>query len=116
MIWYLTFQILATIFFLLLVYACYKLRKDKLDHLDDWLLDNWKKIGIFWVSIFIVMTVLMVKPLWKTTTCQFDGLSMNTETTYSWYKGQCLMKTKTGAWLPLKINRDSPEGDSANDI
>lgn len=111
MVWFWTFQSLTTLVFVGAVYGVFRLRKDKLDHIDEWLLRHWKKLLSSWGVVFIIMTIVMIKPLWNTATCQFEGLSMNTEMTYSWYKSQCLMKTKTGAWLPININRDAPEGD-----
>ena len=111
MIWFWLFQSLSLVAFIAVVYGAFKLRRDKLDNLEEWLIKHWRKVLIGWGITFLVMVLVMCKPLWLTVTCQFDGWSMNTETSYSWYKGQCLMKTKTGAWLPININRDQPQGD-----
>jgi hypothetical protein len=48
-------------------------------------------------------------------TCQFDGVAYKATTTYSWYKNgtyedKCLFQSKNVTLLPLKINRDQPEG------
>lgn len=112
MIWYLFFQCLASLGFVGLVYGAFKLRRDKLEFLDEWLMKHKKHIFILWLVVLSIATIVMAPPLWRTASCQFDSWSIKAETTYSWYKGECLFKTKTGAWLPLRLNRDAPEGDS----
>lgn len=93
------------------IYAAYRFRKDKLDDFFDWVAGKVKRLLIIWVFVMGLVTLALTVPLWHTMTCQFDGWAANTETSYSWYKSTCLYKSKTGAWLPLGISRDQPQGD-----
>lgn len=111
MIWFSAFQMIAFAVFGFAVFLAYKYRRDKLDDLEEWFTAKWKLIIKLYLLWFVVISMFMSGPLWSTVTCKFDGYAANTETSYSWYKGKCLYKTKTGAWLPLNISRDQPEGD-----
>lgn len=110
MSWYIFFLFLTTLWLFFSIFALFKFKKHKNEGFVEYLLDNKVFLIKIWAVSLIVVTVLLSKQLWRTTTCQFDGLAANTETSYSWYKGQCLYKSKTGAWLPLGISRDQPEG------
>lgn len=119
MIWYVLALIGATILCVGGVYTAFFFRKDKLDDFIDWTDGKRKRLLKIWVVILLVVTVLLIKPLWNTMTCQFDGVAYKATTTYSWYKNgsyedKCLFQSKNGTLLPLKINRDQPEG-SDND-
>lgn len=77
----------------------------------DWIIDHKKKIGVaYFIGLFIIF-VLCFNPLWQTTKCRYYQFSYNTVTKQDWMLDQCLYKTKTGAWLPLVITRDSPDGN-----
>lgn len=115
MIWYVLALIGATILFAGGVYTAFFFRKDKLDDFIDWTNGKRKLLLKIWVGVLLVVTVLLIKPLWNTMTCQFDGVAYKATTTYSWYKNgkyedKCLFRSKNGTLLPLKINRDQPEG------
>lgn len=110
MIWYLLFQILAVMCYIGLIVVWYKFRKDKLSDFVEFCAERWKILLGVYIVIFLTMTILMYTPLKNTMKCSIHGNSMNTETRYSWVMSDCLMKTKNGAWLPVKINRDQPEG------
>lgn len=102
-------------FTLALGYAIYffcKRRKDPI--LIDWM--EWvgerkKRFALGWVIGVALITLACIKPLWNTTVCRYYQFSYNTITKQDWVLGQCLYKTKTGAWLPLVVTRDSPDGD-----
>lgn len=116
MIWYLLIQIVAVLGYVGLTATWYKFRKEKLDDFMDFAIDRWKILLAGYVAVFLIVTLALFSPLLKTTKCAIHGSSMNTETKYSWVMGDCLMKTKTGAWLPIKISRDQPEGDHHDNI
>jgi hypothetical protein len=111
MIWYLLIQILAVLFYIGVIFVWYKFRKDKLDDFIEFSMDRWKILLIAYFVIFTIVTIFLFVPLKNTTKCAIHGNSMNTETKYSWVMGSCLMKTRTGAWLPINISRDQPEGE-----
>lgn len=95
-------------------YSIYFFGKRRADPiLVDWLewLGNHKKRILFsWLGGFVLITLVCINPLWKTTKCRYYQFSYNTVTKQDWVLGQCLYKTKTGAWLPLVVTRDSPDG------
>lgn len=93
-------------------YFGFKRRKDPLlsDALE-WFGDRRKVVLIGWGAGLLVITMVLVKPLWRTTVCRYYQFSYNTVTKQDWMLNQCLYKTKTGAWLPLIITRDSPDGN-----
>lgn len=111
MLWYTLFLFISSLGYAGCVYLAFKFRKDKLDDFPEWSVENGKRVFLLWIATLLIITGLLSKPLVKTMSCQFDGWTANTETSYSWYKGQCLYKSKTGAWLPLGISRDQPQGD-----
>lgn len=111
MIWYLLIQIVAVLVYVAAVAGWFKLRKDKLDDFLDFSLSRWKILLGGYGVLFLIVTACLYTPLKYTTKCAIHGNSMNTETKYSWVMGECLMKTRTGAWLPIKISRDQPEGE-----
>lgn len=111
MIWYMLIQIAAVLGYVGLVYFWYKFRKDKLDDFVDFTSGRWKVLISIYLIVFVAVTLALYTPLKNTTKCAIHGNSMNTETKYSWVMGTCLMKTKNGAWLPINISRDQPEGD-----
>lgn len=115
MIWYVLALIGATFLFGGGVYTAFHFRSDKLDGFLDWFPDHVKKILIAWLVVVGLVTLVLIKPLWNTMTCQFDGYAYKAKTTYSWYKNgtyeeKCLFQGKNGTLLPLRINRDQPEG------
>ncbi|QEQ94966.1 hypothetical protein pEaSNUABM56_00190 [Erwinia phage pEa_SNUABM_56] len=120
MIWYVLALIGATILVGGGIYAAFYFRKDKLDDFIDWT-DGKKALFLkVWAAALLVVTILLIKPLWNTMTCQFDGVAYKATTTYSWYKNgtyedKCLFQGKNGALLPLKINRDQPDGSDNHD-
>lgn len=111
MVWFLLIQIFAVLFYVGAVTLWFKFRKDKLEDIMDFVVERWKVLLAGYVVVFLIVTLSLFSPLLKTTKCSIHGSSMNTETKYSWVMGECLMKTRTGAWLPIKISRDQPEGD-----
>lgn len=115
MIWYVLALLGATILFGGGVFIAFHFRKDKLDDFIDWTEDKRMLLLKLWAIALLFVTVLLAKPLWNTMTCQFDGVAYKATTTYSWYKNgtyedKCLFQSKNGTLLPLKINRDQPEG------
>lgn len=110
MIWYMLIQIVAVLAYVGLVAVWYRFRKDKLDDFIDFTLSHWKGLLGGYIVLFFIVTLSLFSPLLKTSKCAIHGTSMNTQTKYSWIMGECLMKSKTGAWLPIKISRDQPEG------
>lgn len=111
MVWYLTFQLLGLSSFCIILYVVYLFTKNQFDAPLDYFLDNWKKILIGYVVMVAVVTGLCFNALVQTMRCTIHGTSMKTETSYSWVLGECLMKSRTGAMLPIKISRDQPEGE-----
>ncbi len=111
MIWYLLIQILAVLIYIAAVCIWYKLRRDKLEDFLDFSIERWKILLGGYIVLFLIVTICLYTPLKYTAKCSIHGNSMNTETKYSWIMGECLMKTRNGAWLPIKISRDQPEGD-----
>lgn len=108
------FLLCFTIGYVWVVYLIFK-RNNKSDEvmldLLDWLDEYKRRIGIgFFIGLFLIF-VLCFKPLWKTTQCRYYQFSYNTVTKQDWMLSQCLYKTKTGAWLPLVVTRDSPGGE-----
>jgi hypothetical protein len=93
-------------------YFGFKRRKDPLlsDALE-WFGDRRKALLIGWGVGLVIITMVLVKPLWRTTVCRYYQFSYNTITKQDWMLNQCLYKTKTGAWLPLVVTRDSPDGN-----
>lgn len=90
----------------------FKRRKDPmLSDALDWFVDHKKSVLWGWVAVLLLVTLVVIKPLWKTTVCRYYQFSYNTVTKQDWMLDQCLYKTKTGAWLPLIITRDSPDGN-----
>lgn len=110
MIWYFLIQLGVTLLFLGLILLCFKFRKDKLEDLWEFVYSKGKIIGSIYLLLFLAVTFALFTPLKNTVKCSIHGNSMNTETKYSWVMGDCLMKTKNNAWLPININRDQPEG------
>ena len=119
MIWYVLALLGATVLFGGGVYIAFHFRKDKLDDFIDWTEDKRMLLLKLWAIVLLFVTIVLAKPLWNTMTCQFDGVAYKATTTYSWYKNgayedKCLFQSKNGTLLPLKINRDQPDG-SDND-
>lgn len=117
MIWLLLFTILALFLVFGLWYSVYLItyRKENKELRDSFLDFLSEKIRLLLISILVgimLVSILCFKPLYNTVRCSISGTSMNTETSYSWVLGECLYKSKTGAMLPLKVSRDSPEGGS----
>lgn len=112
MFWYLSFIVFSFVVTGLITYFYHKFFCNKSESFIEWCEDRIKMLLKLALCVILIVTILSMKPLYKTLTCQFDGIAANTETSYSWYKGQCLYKSKTGAWLPLGISRDQPEGQS----
>lgn len=110
MIWYLAFQLLGLAIFCTILYVVYLFTKGQFDCLLDYLLDHWKKILIGYGVMIAILTILCFNALIQTMKCSIHGTSMKTETSYSWVMKECLMKSRTGAMLPIKISRDQPEG------
>lgn len=40
---------------------------------------------------------------------------MKAETKYSWYLGECQIKTKSGSYVPIKTSRGTPDGGIGSD-
>lgn len=113
MIWFWSSLISVTLVYIMVMVALFRKREYKSEDFLEWTSYYKWKIGLGYLVCIGILVLAMIKPLWHTMTCQFDGWAANTETSYSWYKGQCLYKSKTGAWLPLGISRDQPEGGSS---
>lgn len=75
-----------------------------------WALSHKKVVLGGILAITLLVTMLLIKPLFNTAKCVYYGYSYGTETQYNWVLGDCLYKGRTGAWLPLKITRDVPTG------
>lgn len=115
MIWYWLALLGATLVTGGGIYTAFRFRKDKLDDFIDWIQGKVKRLLLIWAMVLVLVTLALTKPLWNTLTCQFDGAAYKATTTYSWYKNgtyedKCLFQSKNGTLLPLKINRDQPEG------
>lgn len=76
----------------------------------EWLVERKKLLAIGWVIGLVFITLACIRPLWDTTVCRYYQFSYNTVTKQDWMLKQCLYKTRTGAWLPLVVTRDSPDG------
>lgn len=121
MIWYGLALIGATILTVGGIYLAYRFRKDKLDDFIDWTQGKIKRLLMIWAIVLCLVTLALIKPLWNTMTCQFDGMAYKVNTSYSWYKNgnygdKCLFVAKNGALLPLRIIRDQPDSDHASDV
>lgn len=117
MIWFFLFQLLGFVFTVGCWYLYGKVKRDKTVE-DEWydvVIDNIKKFFVSVVIVFTILTVVMIKPLYYTAQCSFNGVSMNANTKYSWYMGTCLVETKDGSWIPLRITRGVPNGAEHHD-
>lgn len=111
MIWFALFQFMgfAAVFGLWYLYGKY-FHKSVGEAWHDVILDNFKKFFVSFCIMFMALTLVMAKPLYHTSQCSIKGVSMNANTKYSWVMGECLMQTKDGSWIPLKITRGVPNG------
>lgn len=109
MIWFILFQLLgvAVVMGMWFLYS----KSKKIYSFVDVVMDNIKKVLISLAVMFLVLTLVMVKPLWYTAKCSIHGTSMSANTKYSWVMGDCLMETKNKSWIPVKISRGIPDGD-----
>lgn len=97
------------------LYRLYKRRQDPdVNEGIDWIKLHKKRLKWCSIALFVIVTLLLSKFLWKTASCQIDGWSYNTDTEYSWIKGQCLYTTANGAKLPLGVTRDRPDGKNTD--
>ncbi len=112
MIWYFSFQILGALFVLGLftAYALYKVRP-----LFSFLWKNKRWVLFALLTSFTLITLLTLKPLYRTAQCHFTGVSMKSETKYSWYLKVCQVKTKSGSYVPLRSSRGLPDGGREED-
>lgn len=117
MIWFILFQILGVVGVLGIWYLIHKARKNKHpeESFTDLLLDNVKKVLISVGFVFVLLTLCMVKPIYYSAKCSIHGTSMNAKTKYSWVMSECLMETKNGSWIPVKITRGVPDGADDHD-
>lgn len=111
MFWFILFQLLGLIALVTaLIFYC---RFKKLKFFP-FIYQHVKHILIALVAIIVLITLICWKPLYHTTECFFRGTSMRAETKYSWYLGECQIKTRTGSYLPLNRSRGMPEGNENN--
>ena len=78
------------------------------------------RIGYCIIFAFIVMLIFHAATIKSIFDCKMIGSSYNMKTNYSLYRGECTYKTKSGANIPVRILRDTPEGkdgqtNSSND-
>lgn len=59
---------------------------------------------------FVVMLIFHATTVKSIFDCKMIGSSYNMKTNYSLYRGECTYKTKSGANIPVRILRDTPEG------
>lgn len=107
MIWFGLFELLGLIGALILIYAYCRIR-----NLGFWSFIwknlRWVMLGI--VVVWVIIALVCAKPLYSTAQCYFRGVSMHADTKYSWYLGECQIKTKSGSYVPLGRSRGLPEG------
>ena len=62
-------------------------------------------------GLAILLSVIFHFSLYKQVIdCKLVGSSYNVTTDFSFYQGECVVITKSGAKIPVRILRDTPEG------
>lgn len=81
----------------------------------EWVKENKKIIGTGAVSIVVVVSACLYKPIIKTIACQYKGHEHSLETKRDWISGVCSYKNKDGAWIPIDRLIGTPEGTDVQD-
>lgn len=107
MYWFLLFQITGLVVLILLIALYARIKKEELFPLIG---RNFKRVLIMWAVVILGITAACWKPLYHTTDCQIRSMSMKADTKYSWWLGECQIRTKDGVYVPISRSRALPGG------
>lgn len=107
MYWFLLFQVTGLVVLITLVVLYAKFKKE-----EFWPLfaDKFKTLLIAWGVIVVGISIACYRPLYYTLDCQIRSMSMKADTKYSWWLGECQIKTKEGVYVPISRSRALPGG------
>lgn len=115
MIWFGLFELLGLVVTLFVLLAFCKITKRGYWSFI-WRYFKWVCLGI--LVVWVIIAIICWRPLYNTTQCYFRGVSMKADTKYSWYLGECQIKTKSGSYVPIIRARalpDGPDGGTNNE-
>lgn len=110
--WFVFFQFLGLVALLALIFGYCRFKQYKF---FSFIWQHFKWVALCECIVIGIVTVLCWNPLYHTTQCYFRGKSMKAETKYSWYLGECQVKTKSGSYVPIKRTRGLPDGGEMDD-
>lgn len=105
MYWFLLFQIIGLAALITIIATFAHFKKTEFFPLVG---RNFKRILIMWVVVIIGISIACWKPLYHTIDCQIRSMSMKADTKYSWWLGECQIKTKEGVYVPISRSRALP--------